>query len=192
MKRKSALYALAVALLMGTIAVAALADAQWMNSSPPRPNSFGPPSFGPPPTNSSPQWMNSSPPPTNSSPPPTNSSPQWMNSSPLQTNSYGPPHPTVSPQPEQGVAQPNAGGVREPMKSGNVPDPSKGSSDQLKSGNVPDPSKGSSDQLKIRECTGSVEGFIRSVKEGYGQVAVGGYRGSGIPPDPRCRAQVFR
>jgi hypothetical protein len=120
MKRKSALYALAVAILMGTIAVAALADAQWMNSSPPRPNSFGPPSFGPPPTNSS----------------------------PLPTNSYGPPHPTVSPQQEQGVAQPNAGGVREPMKSGNVPDPSKDSSDQLKSGNVPDPSKGSSDQLK--------------------------------------------
>ena len=69
MTGKSALYALAVAVLMGTMAVAALADDQGMNS-------------------------------------------------------YGPADSSVSSQPEQGVEQPDAGGIREPMETGAVPDPS--------------------------------------------------------------------
>jgi len=74
MTRNSALYALAVAVLMGTMAVAALADDQGMNS-------------------------------------------------------YGPADYSVSSQPEQGVEQPDAGEIREPIETGAVPDQSLGSSD---------------------------------------------------------------
>jgi hypothetical protein len=73
MTGKSVLYALAVAVLMGTMAVAALADDQGMNL-------------------------------------------------------YGPADSSVSSQPEQGVEQPDAGEIREPMETGAVPDTSLGSS----------------------------------------------------------------
>lgn len=73
MTRKSALYALAVVVLMGCMGVAALADDQWMN--------------------------------------------------------YGPADSSVSAQPEQGVEQPDAGEIREPMETGAVPDRSESSSD---------------------------------------------------------------
>ncbi len=66
MTGKSAFYALAVAVLMGTMAVAALADDQRMDS-------------------------------------------------------YGPADSSVSSQPEQGVEQPDAGEIREPMETGAVP-----------------------------------------------------------------------
>ena len=77
MTRKSALYVLAVAVLTGTMAVAALADDQGMNS-------------------------------------------------------YGPADSSVSSQPEQGVEQPGAGEIREPMETGTVPDQTESSYDQLK------------------------------------------------------------
>jgi hypothetical protein len=67
MTRKSALYALAVVVLTGSMAVAALADDQGMNV-------------------------------------------------------YGPADSSVSAQPEQGVEQPDAGEIREPMETGAVPD----------------------------------------------------------------------
>jgi len=74
MTRKNALYALAVVVLTGSMAVAALADDQGMNV-------------------------------------------------------YGPAESSVSAQPEQGVEQPNAGEIREPMETGAVPDRSLSSSD---------------------------------------------------------------
>ena len=74
MTRKNALYALAVVVLMGSMAVAALADDQGMNV-------------------------------------------------------YGPADSSVSAQPEQGVEQPDAGEIREPMETGAVPDRSESSSD---------------------------------------------------------------
>ena len=74
MTGKSVLYALAVAVLMGTMAVAALADDQGMNL-------------------------------------------------------YGPTDSSVSSQPEQGVEQPDAGEIREPMETGAVPDRTEDSSD---------------------------------------------------------------
>ena len=76
MTRKSALYSLAVAVLMGTMAVAALADDHGMNS-------------------------------------------------------YGPADSSVSSRPEQGVDQPSAGEIREPMETGTVPDRTEGLNDQL-------------------------------------------------------------
>lgn len=74
MTRKSALYALAVVVLMGSMGVAALADDQGMNV-------------------------------------------------------YGPADSSVSAQPEQGVEQPDAGEIREPMETGAVPGRSESSSD---------------------------------------------------------------
>ncbi len=74
MTRKSALYALAVVVLMGSMAVAALADDQGMNM-------------------------------------------------------YGPAESSVSAQPEQGVEQPGAGEIREPVETGAVPDRPESSSD---------------------------------------------------------------
>ena len=74
MTRKTALYALAVVVLTGSMAVAALADDQGMNA-------------------------------------------------------YGPAESSVSTQPEQGVEQPDAGEIREPMETGAVPDRSESSSD---------------------------------------------------------------
>jgi len=84
MTRKSALYALAVVVLMGSMAVAALADDYGMNM-------------------------------------------------------YGPADSSVSAQPEQGVEQPNAGEIREPMETGAVPDRSESSSELFKmdTGEVP-------------------------------------------------------
>ena len=84
MTMKSALYALAVAVLTGSMAVAALADDQWMNS-------------------------------------------------------YGPEESSVSSQPEQGVEQPNAGEIREPMETGEVPDRSVDSSDLHSNASVDEP-----------------------------------------------------
>jgi hypothetical protein len=69
MTGKSALYALAVAVLMGTMAVAVLADDQRMDL-------------------------------------------------------YGPADSSVSSQPEQGVEQPNAGEMSEPIGTGALPDTS--------------------------------------------------------------------
>lgn len=43
--------------------------------------------------------------------------------------SYGPADSSISSQPEQGVEQPNAGEIREPMETGAVPVPSVSSSD---------------------------------------------------------------
>jgi hypothetical protein len=74
MTSKSALYALAVVVLTGSMAVAALADDQWMNE-------------------------------------------------------YGPAGSSVSAQPEQGVEQPEAGEIREPMETGAVPARPESSSD---------------------------------------------------------------
>ncbi|MDO8739382.1 hypothetical protein [Candidatus Deferrimicrobium sp.] len=74
MTRKSALFALAVVVLMGSMAVAALADDQGVNMP-------------------------------------------------------GPAESSVSDQPEQGVEQPDAGEIREPMETGAVPDRSESSSD---------------------------------------------------------------
>jgi hypothetical protein len=74
MTRKSALYALAVVVLMGSMAVAALAEDHGMDS-------------------------------------------------------YGPADSSVSAQPEQGVEQPGAGEIREPIETGAVPDQPEGSSD---------------------------------------------------------------
>jgi len=74
MTRKSVLYALAVVVLMGSMAVAVLADDHGMNM-------------------------------------------------------YGPADSSVSAQPEQGVEQPNAGEIREPMETGAVPGRSESSSD---------------------------------------------------------------
>ena len=76
MTRKSALYALAVVVLTGSMAVAALADDHGMNE-------------------------------------------------------YGPADSSVSSQPEQGVEQPAAGEIREPMETGAVPE-SSGSSERFK------------------------------------------------------------
>ena len=67
MTMKNALYALAVVVLMGSMAVAASADDQGMNG-------------------------------------------------------YGPADSSVSAQPEQGMVQPGAGEIREPVETGAVPD----------------------------------------------------------------------
>jgi hypothetical protein len=74
MTRKSVLYALAVVVLTGSMAVAALADDRGMNV-------------------------------------------------------YGPEESSVSAQPEQGVEQPSAVEIREPVETGAVPDRPEGSSD---------------------------------------------------------------
>ena len=81
MTRKSALYALAVVVLMGSMAVAALAEDQVMNA-------------------------------------------------------YVPADSSVSAQPEQGVDQPVAGEIREPMETGSLPD-SPGSSFKRDTGEEP-------------------------------------------------------
>jgi hypothetical protein len=84
MTGKSALYALAVAVLMGTMAVAVWADDQRMDL-------------------------------------------------------YGPADSSVSSQPEQGVEQPNAGEIREPMETGAVPDLPDSSSNSICCGDRGDP-----------------------------------------------------
>jgi hypothetical protein len=85
MTGKSAYYALAVVLLMGSMAGVALADNVETN---------------------------------------------WM---------YGPADSSVSSQPEQGVEQPNAGEIREPMETGEVPDRSVDSSDLHSNASVDEP-----------------------------------------------------
>ncbi|MDD5762254.1 MAG: hypothetical protein PHP88_07065 [bacterium] len=79
MTSKSALYALAVLVLTGSMAVAALADDRGMNE-------------------------------------------------------YGPADSSVSAQPEQDVAHPDAGEIREPMETGAVPGRLEGSSELHNSG----------------------------------------------------------
>lgn len=79
MKSKSALYALAVVLLTGSMAVAALAGNYDMNA-------------------------------------------------------FEPADSSVSAQPEQGVAQPEAGEIREPMETGSIPDRSESSYDMPSNG----------------------------------------------------------
>ena len=84
MTGKGALYALAVAVLMGTMSVAVWADDQGVDL-------------------------------------------------------YGPAESSISSQPEQGVEQPNAGEIREPMETGAVPDLPVSSSDYNCCTNSTDP-----------------------------------------------------
>lgn len=51
---------------------------------------------------------------------------QWMN------DTYGPAEPSVSSQPENGLEQPNAGEIREPVETGAVPDRPEGLSNDFK------------------------------------------------------------